>query len=68
MLENIGHLFSEEEYRKIFIHEKHPWVLRTKFMIKSSNNPDHDSELLRQVYTQHWDPYSFNHFKDHPFD
>jgi len=67
-LDYLYNLFSDAEYNQIFIHEKHPWVLRTKFMIKSSEDLDCDPELLRQVYTQHWDPYIFNQFKDHPFD
>lgn len=67
-LEFISDLFSEEEYKGMFIQEKYPWILRTKFLLNPSEHSNNDPDLLRQVYTQHWDPYIFNHFKDRPFD
>jgi hypothetical protein len=67
-LDYISDLFSEEEYMEMFIREKHPWIIRTKFLLHPSENTDHDPDLMRHVYTQHWDPYYFNHFKDRPFD
>lgn len=48
----ISDLFSEEEFKEIFIKEKHPWILRTKFMLNPADD-NSDPELLRQVYTQH---------------
>jgi hypothetical protein len=69
-LEVLGDLYTEEEFRDIFIQEKHPWVIRTKFMFEEENhNQDTDPILLRQVYTMHWDPYNyhFNHW-DRPPD
>jgi hypothetical protein len=67
-LDTISDLFSEENYKELFVKEKHPWVLRTKFLLRQYQDPDHDPELVQEVYTQHWDPYYFNHFKDRPFD
>jgi hypothetical protein len=57
-LETVADLYDDDEFLHIFMHEKHPWCLRTKFMIEEEEN--NDPILLRQVYTQHWDPYNFN--------
>jgi hypothetical protein len=59
-LETLGDLYEETEFKDIFIQEKHPWVIRTKFMFEEENhNEDIDPILLRQVYTMHWDPYTY---------
>lgn len=65
-LNTLHDLYSEEEYKSIFILEKRLWILRTKFMLQNIDNED--PELLRQIYTQHWDPYLFNHFRNRPYD
>jgi hypothetical protein len=67
-LETISDLFSAEEYQLYFIKNKHPWIIRTKFLLHQTENHDHDPELDREIYTQHWDPYFFYHFHDHPFE
>jgi hypothetical protein len=36
---NLSVIFFRRRIQRLFIHEKHPWVLRTKFMI----NPSEDS-------------------------
>jgi hypothetical protein len=66
-LRTVHDLYSEEEFKEIIITEKHPWVLRTKFMLED-DGPDTDPILLQQVYTMHWDPYLFNHYQDCPPD
>lgn len=57
-IDSISDLYNEEQFKDIFIQEKYPWVLRTKFMLE--DDEDNEPILLRQVYTQHWDPYRFN--------
>ena len=66
-LHTLQDLYSEEEFKEIFIQEKHPWILRTKYMLQEEE--ENDPILLRQVYTLHWDPYNFhfNHW-DRPPD
>lgn len=46
-LNSISDLYDEENFKDIFIQEKHPWVLRTKFMLK--DDEDDEPILLRQV-------------------
>lgn len=67
-LEKISDLFPEEDYKAMFIREKHPCIIRTKFLLHQSENYNHDPALVREIYTQHWDPYMFNHFRDRPFE
>ena len=52
-LETIADLFSEEEYKMMFVREKHPWVIQTKFVLHQEEDSDEDPELFREIYTQH---------------
>jgi len=67
-LDTIVDLFSEEEYKMLFVREKHPWVIQTKFVLHQEEDSDEDPELFREIYTQHWDPYNFHHFHDYPLE
>jgi hypothetical protein len=67
-LQNISDLYSEEEYKMLFIRERHPWVIRTKYVLHQEEDSDEDPALYREVYTQHWDPYNFRHFHDYPME
>jgi hypothetical protein len=67
-LDTISDLFSEDEYKMMFVREKHPWIIGTKFILHQHRNYNHDPDLVREVYTQHWDPYYFNHFSDYPVE
>jgi len=67
-LEKNSDLFPEEDYKSMFINEKHPLIIRTKFLLHQSDSYNHDPELFFEIYTQHWDPYTFNHFRDRPFE
>jgi hypothetical protein len=67
-LETIKDLFSEEEYKMLFKRERHPWVIRTKFILHQNKVSNEDPTLYREIYTQHWDPYNFRHFHDHPLE
>jgi hypothetical protein len=42
----ISDLYSDEEFKAIFIQEKYPWILWTKFMLSSTEDDDGDPTLL----------------------
>jgi hypothetical protein len=67
-LQTIHDLYSEEECKMLFIRERHPWIIRTRYVLQQDEDSDKDLELYREVYTQHWDPYRFCHFHDHPVE
>jgi hypothetical protein len=51
-LDTIADLFSEEEYKMMFIREKHPWVIRTKFVLHQEEESNEDPELSqRSIYS-----------------
>jgi len=60
-LESVADLFSGEEYKILFVRERHPWVIRTKFVLHQEEDSSEDPALFREVCTQHWDPYNFRH-------
>lgn len=57
---------SNAGYQTIFTKEKHLWVIRTKYVLQQNEDSDEDPKMYREIYTQHWDPYHFNHFHDQP--
>jgi hypothetical protein len=52
----------------MFIDEKHPWVIRNKYVLQQQEDSNQDPNMFREVFTQHWDPYRFNHFQDQPIE
>jgi hypothetical protein len=60
--------FYEDEYKMFFIRERHPWVIRTRYVLQQDEESDEDPEMYREIYTQHWDPDRFRHFHDHPME
>ena len=52
----------------MFIDEKHPWVIRIKYVLQQEEDRNEDPNMYREVFTQHWDPYRFNHFHDQPVE
>jgi hypothetical protein len=67
-LQNISDLYSEEEYKMLFIREIHPWIIRTKYILEQDEDNNEDPTIYREIYTQHWDPYRFCHFHDQPME
>jgi hypothetical protein len=59
---------TDAEYRMLFTREKHPWVIRAKYVLQQDEDRDEDPKMYREIYTQHWDPYQFNHFHDQPVE
>jgi len=41
-LNTIFDLFSEKGYKMMFIREKHPWIIRTKFLLHQGDNYNND--------------------------
>lgn len=52
-LQNISDLYTEEEYKMLFIRERHPWIIRTKYVLHQEEDSNEDPTLYREVYTQH---------------
>lgn len=67
-LQTVHDLYSEEEYKMLFIRERHLWIIRTRYVLQQDEDNDEDPELYREVYNQHWDSYRFRHFHDHPVE
>jgi hypothetical protein len=44
------------KYKEIFLYKKNTLGFSEQSSCFDNEHPDHDPDLLRQVYTQHWDP------------
>ena len=52
----------------LFTREKHLWVIWEKYVLQQDEDQNEDPKMYREIYTQHWDPYLFNHFHDQPME
>jgi hypothetical protein len=43
--------FSENDYKMFFIRERHPWVIRTRYVLQQDEESDEDPEMYREIYT-----------------
>jgi hypothetical protein len=70
LLDNVHHLgqISNTGFMNMFIDEKHHWVIRIKYVVQQEEDSNEDPNMYREVFTQHWDPYHFNHFHDEPLE
>ena len=59
---------SNTSFMNMFIDEKHPWVIRIKYVLQQEEDSNEDPNMYQEVFTQHWDPYHFNHFHDQPVE
>jgi hypothetical protein len=41
-LQTINDLYSEEEYKMLFIRERHPWIIRTRYVLQQDEDSDED--------------------------
>ena len=57
---------SNTGFMNMFIDEKHPWVIRIKYVLQQEEDSNENPNMYREVFKQHWDPYRFNHFHDQP--
>ena len=44
-LQTISDLYSNEEYKILFIRERHPWIIRTRYVLQQDEDSDEDPEL-----------------------